>query len=90
VDQTGENQIVVVPGANGTLSAELVENAFSNIAEGSIILLQLEIPLASVARATPPPMKCPPNANDSTPSFEENRSHHATTQLLGHPHFPDP
>lgn len=51
VDQTGENQIVVVPGANATLSAELVENALSNIAEGSIILLQLEIPLASVARA---------------------------------------
>ena len=51
VDQTGENQIVVVPGANATLSAELVEKAFSNIAEGSIILLQLEIPLASVARA---------------------------------------
>lgn len=51
VDQWGENQIVVVPGANATLSTEHVENAFSSITEGSIILLQLEIPLASVARA---------------------------------------
>ncbi|MDB3992515.1 ribokinase [Gammaproteobacteria bacterium] len=51
VDQSGENQIVVVPGANATLSTEHVENAFSNITKGSIILLQLEIPLASVARA---------------------------------------
>ena len=51
VNQWGENQIVVVPGANATLSAEHVENAFSNITKGSIILLQLEIPLASVARA---------------------------------------
>ena len=51
VDQSGENQIVVVPGANATLSTEHVENAFSNITKGSIILLQLEIPLPSVARA---------------------------------------
>lgn len=51
VDQSGENQIVVVPGANATLSTKHVENAFSNITKGSIILLQLEIPLASVARA---------------------------------------
>ena len=51
VNQWGENQIVVVPGANATLSTEHVENAFSNITKGSIILLQLEIPLASVARA---------------------------------------
>ena len=51
VNQWGENQIVVVPGANAALSTEHVENAFSNITEGSIILLQLEIPLASVARA---------------------------------------
>lgn len=51
VNRLGENQIVVVPGANETLSTKHVENAFSNITKGSIILLQLEIPLASVARA---------------------------------------
>lgn len=51
VDKTGENQIVVVPGANATLSPEHIEKAFHNIEEGSILLLQLEIPLTSVSRA---------------------------------------
>ena len=51
VDSFGENQIVVAPGANGALSASHVERAFESIPDGSIILLQLEIPMATVRRA---------------------------------------
>jgi len=51
VDQKGENQIVVAPGANATLSIAHIESAFNSIATESLILLQLEIPLASVSRA---------------------------------------
>jgi ribokinase len=51
VDETGENSIVVAPGANGALSPEDVEAAEEVIARADSVLLQLEIPLETVARA---------------------------------------
>lgn len=42
VDDEGENQIVVVPGANGSLDADDVENA--GVGEFDAVLCQLEIP----------------------------------------------
>lgn len=51
VDQQGENQIVVAPGANATLSPDHIEQAFKDIEPGSIILLQLEIPIETVSSA---------------------------------------
>jgi ribokinase len=51
VDATGENTIIVVPGANGTLSAEDVETARDAIAGARVLLLQLEVPLPTVAAA---------------------------------------
>ncbi len=46
---SGENVIVISPGANGTLSAELVEERLASaLAPTSFLLLQLEIPLAAV------------------------------------------
>lgn len=46
VDGRGQNTIVVVPGANGRCTPELV-NGFHSLA-GGILLLQLEVPLETV------------------------------------------
>jgi ribokinase len=51
VDDTGENQIVVAPGANETLDTDLVSTALDRIPPSSIVLLQLEIPIESVVKA---------------------------------------
>ena len=51
VDDTGENQIVVAPGANATLDTDLVSAALDRIPPSSIVLLQLEIPIESVVKA---------------------------------------
>jgi ribokinase len=48
VDDSGENQIVVVPGANALVSTEAVERL--PIAAGDLALAQLEIPVATTAR----------------------------------------
>lgn len=47
----GENMIAVVPGANGTVSAEQAQNATSKSTRGDILMLQLEVPPASVRAA---------------------------------------
>ena len=49
VDDRGENQIVVVPGANGTLTLGAEDRAV--IAGADVLLCQLEIPLSTVAHA---------------------------------------
>lgn len=51
VDAAGENQIVVAPGANSTLTPEDIRHAVTALAPAAILLLQLEIPLATVAFA---------------------------------------
>ena len=52
VDTAGENSIVVAPGANANLLPADVEGALKGISTGGIILLQLEIPLATVQYVT--------------------------------------
>nr|WP_296772215.1 ribokinase [Rhodococcus sp. (in: high G+C Gram-positive bacteria)] len=47
VDQAGENSIVVVPGANSSVT-DLTDTELSAIADADILLCQLEIPLATV------------------------------------------
>ncbi len=47
VDEAGQNQIVVVPGANGAVTKELV-NASIQSSTDSFIVAQLEIPLEAV------------------------------------------
>lgn len=49
VDRLGENMIVVDPGANGRMSPADVDAA--HIGAGDIVLLQLEIPMATVEYA---------------------------------------
>ncbi len=51
VDAAGENTIIVIPGANGTLSPEDVEGASDSIAGARVLLLQLEVPQAAVVAA---------------------------------------
>ncbi|MCC8931641.1 ribokinase [Rhizobium sp. 'Codium 1'] len=47
----GENMIAVVPGANGTLSPGQAAEAVSGSKPGDILMLQLEVPAASVKAA---------------------------------------
>ena len=51
IDATGQNQIVIVPGANGTFTPERLEAGRERIASARFVLLQLEIPLATVEAA---------------------------------------
>lgn len=51
VDQKGENSIVVAPGANGSLEPKDVEEVFQRYTDAMILLVQLEIPLRTVAHA---------------------------------------
>jgi len=51
VDGHGENSIVVVPGANARVTVEDVRKARDLIASASCVVMQLEIPLETVAYA---------------------------------------
>ncbi|HRH51174.1 MAG TPA: ribokinase [Panacibacter sp.] len=51
VDEKGENEIVVAPGANNVLTELDIEAANDAIENAELILLQLEIPVASVLYA---------------------------------------
>lgn len=50
VDAAGENQIVVIPGANAAVSPEDVDAARDTLAASSCVVVQLEIPLDTVSR----------------------------------------
>jgi len=51
VETSGENRIVVVPRANGTLGPEQVAAAGAAIRAGDVLLLQGEVPLPASVRA---------------------------------------
>lgn len=51
VDASGQNSIVVVPGANNALTPNHVRDAAEHLASSNIVLLQLEIPIESVIAA---------------------------------------
>lgn len=51
IDASGENQIVVSPGANSSLSPQDLTAARSCIAGTSMVLAQLEVPTTTVAEA---------------------------------------
>lgn len=44
----GDNSIIIIPGANGAVSIEYIEENLSFIKEADFIVLQLEIPLETV------------------------------------------
>ena len=49
VDKNGENHIVVAPGANATLTKERLKAVLKQMPDNAIVMMQLEIPLESVA-----------------------------------------
>jgi ribokinase len=51
VDDSGENQIIIVPGANGCVDATDVERLTSLLPGASALLLQFEIPINAVLAA---------------------------------------
>lgn len=51
VDKTGENTIIVAPGANAHLTPEDMKASARSFEEAELILLQLEIPLETVMAA---------------------------------------
>lgn len=51
VSESGENMIAVVPGANGAVDGAAAEAALSVMSEGDLLMLQLEIPAATVEAA---------------------------------------
>ncbi|MDB9322276.1 MULTISPECIES: ribokinase [Cyanophyceae] len=59
VDNTGENQIVVIPGANGRVNSEDIKRLSQLLPTASALLLQLEIPIDAVVAAA----KAAKNAN---------------------------
>jgi ribokinase len=51
VDDKGENQIIVIPGANGRVNQADVEHLSNLLPNTTALLLQLEIPMAAVIAA---------------------------------------
>ncbi|KRA96650.1 ribokinase [Devosia sp. Root685] len=51
VDSAGENVIAILPGANGTVSAEDAERTLGGLTPNDTILLQQEVPQAATRRA---------------------------------------
>jgi ribokinase len=51
IDAAGQNQIVIVPGANGTFGVDHLRQSRELISGSRLLLLQLEIPLETVVAA---------------------------------------
>ena len=51
VDNSGENHIVVIPGANGAVDTRFIDAQFDTMLENDLFLFQLETPLETVLYA---------------------------------------
>jgi len=51
VDQTGDNRIIVISGANALVDIPYIDSKIDVIAESDIVVMQLEIPLETVVYA---------------------------------------
>lgn len=51
VDDRGENQIIIIPGANGQVGEDDLERMHRILDPGGVLLLQLEVPLPAVLAA---------------------------------------
>nr|WP_321526257.1 ribokinase [uncultured Cohaesibacter sp.] len=51
VEDSGENTIAIVKGANGEVSVATAEATLADLSKGDILLLQQEIPLAAIDKA---------------------------------------
>ena len=50
VEEGGENRIIIVPGANGRVTYDLVEQKWDLISRSNLVILQHEIPLSTIHR----------------------------------------
>lgn len=50
VEGDGENRIIIIPGANGKVTYDLVEQKWDQIARSDMVILQHEIPLTTIHR----------------------------------------
>ena len=48
VDSSGENEIIIMPGANELIDEEYVKSIANNVSDAEILLLQLEVPINSI------------------------------------------
>ena len=48
VEEGGENRIIIIPGANGRVTYDLVEQKWDLIARSDMVILQHEIPLTTI------------------------------------------
>ena len=48
VEESGENRIIIIPGANGSVFYDLVEKNWDLISQSDMVLLQHEIPLPTI------------------------------------------
>lgn len=51
IDATGQNEIVVVPGANARVTVDEVRNGLAELADGDVVLVQLETNVPAVEAA---------------------------------------
>ncbi|MCL5097306.1 MAG: ribokinase [Candidatus Omnitrophica bacterium] len=51
IDAAGQNQIIIVPGANGNFGLDQLKASRETIASAGLVLLQLEIPMPTVEAA---------------------------------------
>lgn len=49
LEEAGENRIIIVPGANGQVTPQQIDALWSSVVESKMILLQMEIPLETIA-----------------------------------------
>ena len=49
VDEAGENAIACTPGANGAVDSDYVDRVLDRLCAADVILLQFEVPVASIA-----------------------------------------
>ncbi len=98
VADSGENHIIVVPGANGSVGDEALTHLAQGLGGDRLLLLQLEVPLASVLKAAglakaqgvtvildpaPAPPNFPPEFYRLVDILTPNQGEAA--QLVGHP-----
>lgn len=48
IDKEGENQIILVPGANSFIDCHYIDKIFKDIIKSDMLLLELEIPLNAI------------------------------------------
>ncbi len=51
IDASGQNQIIIIPGSNGTFTPDHLERSGQLLSGAGYVLLQLEIPMPTVLRA---------------------------------------